>query len=146
MAERDALLVEYQKAQDSAEHHDGRVANVTNLWVGTAVLMGFVLNALTTKHAAHDHWWVLVLLAAIGIDLTVMAWLWSERANELKVQKYARCKELELELGLHQHIAVGKPWRGQDWAYRDDGRHLNIVGGASQGSYRNTGPHESPAP
>lgn len=41
-----ALLVEYQKAQDSAEHHDRRIANLTSLWVGTAVLMGFVLCAL----------------------------------------------------------------------------------------------------
>jgi hypothetical protein len=118
MAEQEALLVEYQKAQDSAEHHDDRVHNVTTLWVGTAVLMGFVLNALTTEGAAHDHWWVLVLIAAIGIFLTVMAWLWSERANALKRLKYARCKELERELGLHQHREVGDPWRGQDWAYR----------------------------
>jgi hypothetical protein len=72
MSERDAQLVEYQKAQDSAEHHDGRVANVTNLWVGTAVLMGFVLNALTTKHAAHNLWWVLLPIASLGIGLTFM--------------------------------------------------------------------------
>jgi hypothetical protein len=55
----DALLVEYQKAQDSAEHHDGRIANVTSLWVGTAVLMGFVLSALTKKgrHMTTGGYW-----------------------------------------------------------------------------------------
>lgn len=118
MAERDAQLVEYQKAQDSAEHHDGRVANVTNLWVGTAVLMGFVLNALTTKHAAHNLWWVLLPIASLGIGLTFMAWVWSERANALKRQKYDRCKQLEEILHMRQHTDVDAPSDWQDWAYR----------------------------
>ena len=118
-AEPAALLVEYQKAQDSAEHHDGRVANVTTLWVGTAVLMGFVLSALTTKGAVRDHWLVLVLLGAIGIFLTYTAWRWSERANALKRQKYDRCVEIEEKLGLWQHRDVKKPSRWQsEWAYR----------------------------
>jgi len=112
------LLVEYQKAQDSAEHHDGRVSNVTNLWVGTAVLMGFVLSALTSKHGAHDHWWVLMLLGGVGIALTLMAWAWSERANKLKRQKYARCKELERELGMRQHLDVDNPPWWHDQGYR----------------------------
>jgi MFS family permease len=116
---RDAILIEYQKAQDSAEHHDGRVANVTNLWVGTAILMGFVLSALTTGHAAHDHRWVLFLIALVGIALTVMAWIWSERANALKKLKYQRCQFLEEQLGLRQNRMADKPpsWQG-DYAYR----------------------------
>lgn len=40
--QREALLVEYQKTQDSAQHHDVLVWSITSLnWIGSALLMGF---------------------------------------------------------------------------------------------------------
>jgi hypothetical protein len=41
------LLVEYGKAQDSAEHHDNLVWSIASLnWVGSAVLLGFVFGTI----------------------------------------------------------------------------------------------------
>ncbi len=41
------LLVEYQTAQDSAEHHDALLWNVTAIiWGANLVLIGFVLQSI----------------------------------------------------------------------------------------------------
>jgi hypothetical protein len=45
------LLVEYQKAQDSAEHHDNLVGSVTSLWLGSAVLIGRRLRPVAEPSA-----------------------------------------------------------------------------------------------
>jgi hypothetical protein len=124
-AERRAvLLVEYQKAQDSAEHHDRIVGNVTSLWLGSAVLMGFVINALTSTDRRHhqseaaQHKTPLVLVIVLGIFLTLLVLSWAERASALKEQKYDRCKQIERELNMRQHLGVGEARGWQDWAYR----------------------------
>lgn len=115
--EQGILLVEYQKAQDSAEHHDDYVGAVTSLWLGSAILIGFVLNGLTAKHAA-DHKSIFYAVAILGISVTFLAWSWAERAGELKGQKYRRCKEIEGILGMKQHTDVGEASWWQPWAYR----------------------------
>jgi len=104
--ERDALLVEYQKAQDSAEHHDNIVGSVTSLWLGSAVLIGFVLTAIGSKGAAH-HKTVLILVSVLGILLTLLVTKWVWTASNVKSQKYARCKEIESALGMEQHTRLG---------------------------------------
>jgi hypothetical protein len=111
------LLVEYQKAQDSAEHHDDYVGAVTSLWLGSAILIGFVLSGLTAKQAA-DHKLVFYFVAALGIFVTLLAWSWAERASTLKAQKYSRCKDIEAILGMRQHSCVGPAKWWQPWAYR----------------------------
>src|SRR5438093_874597 len=81
---RQVLLVEYQKAQDSAEHHDSLVWNITSLnWVGSAVLMGFVLNGidaqLTTSHKV-----ALLSIAGVGVLLSSLVWRWVRQLRRLK--------------------------------------------------------------
>ena len=66
IVDREVLLVEYQKAQDSAEHHDVVVGNVTSLWLGSAILMGFVLTALASKHPDRYRV-VLTMLIVLGM-------------------------------------------------------------------------------
>jgi hypothetical protein len=119
--DREILLVEYQKAQDSAEHHDNLVGNVTSLWLGSAIFIGFVLSGLTSKRAAH-YKPVLILVILLGMFLTGLVWTWADRATKLKRLKYKRCKEIETALGMDQHLRVDRevgPARGwQTTAYR----------------------------
>ena len=114
--DREILLVEYQKAQDSAEHHDNLVGNVTNLWLGSAIFIGFVLSGLGSSHA-HQYKTVLYLVIALGMFLTVLVWTWANRAGQLKQLKYDRCKEIEQTLGMHQHLRVGQARKWQSPAY-----------------------------
>jgi hypothetical protein len=115
-SDRGVLLVEYQKAQDSAEHHDNLVGSVTSLWLGSAIFIGFVLSGLASTNA--DHYKpVLYLVIVLGMFLTFLVWTWAGRASKLKNQKYDRCKEIEGILGMKQHLAVGEARRWQDYAY-----------------------------
>ena len=99
----DASLVEYQKAQDSAEHHDTLVWNITSLnWVGSALLMGFVLNGLSTAQCLSQKI-ALIVVSLVGIVLASLIWRWVYQMRGLKVAKYDRCKELEKYLGMKQH-------------------------------------------
>ena len=114
--DREILLVEYQKAQDSAEHHDNLVGAVTSLWLGSAIFIGFVLSGLASSDAAQFKV-VLYFVIALGMLLTVLVGTWADRATKLKKLKYNRCKEIEGVLGMKQHLRVdeGRPW--QDGAY-----------------------------
>src|SRR3954447_23779614 len=105
-ARREILLVEYQKAQDSAEHHDDQVWTVTTLnWVGSAVLMGFVLSGLS-GHLSLSHKLVLLSVSCVGILLSALVWIWARQLRRVKGQKYARCQQIERQLGMRQHLVV----------------------------------------
>jgi hypothetical protein len=109
---RDVLLVEYQKAQDSAEHHDDLVWSITALnWVGSAVLMGFVLSGLTDSHPSWGHKIALLSIAFVGFGLSVCVWRWARQVGAMRNHKYGRCKEIEQSLGMRQHTEA--PWRGR---------------------------------
>jgi hypothetical protein len=101
--ERDALLVEYQAAQDSAQHHDSITWTVISIvWGASLVLMGFILGNLQDRHLRP----LLTVLSMLGIFLT--AWVWYARGqlNEIKKQKYERCKSIERILGMNQHSVL----------------------------------------
>lgn len=69
--DRDALLVEYQAAQDSAQHHDLLVWNITSiLWASSLVLLGLVLTAMRQSGLE----WLLTSAGFIAIVLTVYLW------------------------------------------------------------------------
>lgn len=111
---RQVQLVEYQKAQDSAEHHDGLFWTVTSLnWVGSAVLMGFVLGALGS-HPSPSHRAALVAISLVGILLSLFVWRWARQFRALKKAKYRRCQEIERQLTeagfeMRQHTQVVWP-------------------------------------
>jgi hypothetical protein len=111
---REVLLVEYQKAQDSAEHHDRLVWTVTSLnWVGSAVLMGFVLSALGSDRAPSGSYKAaLIAISGIGIVLSCLVWRWARQFRRFKNVKYARCKEIEVLFDMEQHSKFS--WRPQD--------------------------------
>lgn len=101
-----ALLTEYGKAQDSAEHHDRLVWQVTSiLWAANTLLLGFTLSALASGNTLLSRL-ISILLAVIGVVLLWMAAVMQTQFRDLKRQKYDRCKEIERTLGLKQHRAV----------------------------------------
>jgi hypothetical protein len=95
-----ALLVEYQAAQDSAQHHDSLTWSGTGvIWGSSLILLGFILSSLTQPGLLP----LIVILSLLGLALNVYAWIAALRANSVKRQKYARCKEIEQIFDLHQH-------------------------------------------
>jgi len=99
----DDLRVEYQAAQDSAQHHDSLVWSVTSvIWGGSLILMGFILAASKEDSLRP----VLIVLSLLGIVLTIGVWAFALQLNAVKRHKYARCKEIEAVLHLRQHSTL----------------------------------------
>ena len=98
--DKEALLVEYQAAQESAQHHDNLVWTVTALiWGGMLVLFGFVLGNLDNVNLR----FILILLSIIGVALTIVALVFTLQYNSVMRQKYQRCKTIERLFGMRQH-------------------------------------------
>lgn len=116
LPERDALLVEYQAAQDSAQHHDQLVWSITSiLWASSLILFGLVLTAM----GHHGLEWPLTSTAILAIILTIYLWECVRQLRAVKVQKYRRCVKIEKELRMKQHsglqYASGSQTAGYSW-------------------------------
>ncbi len=104
--EKEIIAVEYQKAQDSAEHHDSLVWTTTSIiWGASLVLLGFVLQAITPgKESPLIHIKILMTLICIfGIMLIRVVCKCMNIFAKVREKKYEKCKELELSLGFSQH-------------------------------------------
>ena len=103
---QESLLVEYQAAQSSAQHHDGLVWTVTNiLWALSLAIFGFVLTKLGEPSLKV----MLTGLAFVGVMLLSYAWFCALQFGFIRNQKYKRCKEIESILGLKQHTELQHP-------------------------------------
>jgi hypothetical protein len=72
--------------------------------------LGFILEHATKPGLKH----ILLVLSVLGIVMTVKVWIYTYQLRALKKHKYERCKEIEREIGLQQHITV--KWRsGRQW-------------------------------
>jgi len=101
-----SLLVEYQAAQASAEHHDSLVWSVTNiLWAASLVVFSFVLTKLGQPNLKG----LLSVLSLIGVLLISYAWFCALQFSFIRNQKYKRCKVIEQKLGLKQHTELDHP-------------------------------------
>ena len=97
------LLVEYQAAQNSAQHHDSLIWSINGVvWAGSLVLLGFTLQHAATTNLKY----IVLLLSVVGILLNVKVWTFTYQLAKLKKQKYRRCKTIEKRLGLRQHRDV----------------------------------------
>jgi len=64
----DALLVEYQAAQGSAEHHDNLVWTVTStMWGASLILLGFTLDQVGKPGLGA----LITVISLLGIFLSV---------------------------------------------------------------------------
>jgi len=88
----DVFLTEYQKAQDSAEHHDSLLWTMISIvWAGNLVLIGLVMSTI----GVHQDKLLATLLAFLGFVLLVAACVLAFLFASVKNQKYERCKTLE---------------------------------------------------
>lgn len=98
--ERDSLLVEYQAAQDSAQHHDNQVWTTTGIiWGAGLVLIGFVVQILDKRELMP----IIVFVSVLALFMLVHLWVMAFQFNYIKRQKYERCKEIEAILHINQH-------------------------------------------
>lgn len=103
MAKVEHLLVEYTASQNSAEHYDKLVWYLTSiLWTAS-----FALYGLTSNHPENNDDIVFSLFTcAFGFILIIAAWYFANQFREIKNSKYNRCKEIELLLGMRQHLVT----------------------------------------
>lgn len=98
------FVVEYQKAQDSAQHHDTLAWSSFGVCIAANLaLMGFVFKDL---QQLDEHRIIFSLVCVLGITFTLATWIILFMFNNIKRHKYARCKELELILGFQQHLSL----------------------------------------
>jgi hypothetical protein len=99
-SDRKNFLVEYEAAQDSAQHHDNLVWPATSaMWGASLILVGFVLGNLSHENLRP----LITVLGVLGITLCVTVWIFARQYASIRNQKYARCKELEKIFGFNQH-------------------------------------------
>lgn len=97
------LLVEYQAAQDSAQHHDTLIWLINSvIWSASLILLGLLLKS------SPDRSMILIvsIVSLLGIFLVIKVWIYTFQLAELKRKKYERCKEIEKRLGFTQHTSV----------------------------------------
>jgi hypothetical protein len=112
------LLIEYQCAQDSAQHHDALVWTSINTLLGASlILFGFVINDLRDVAGQRI---VIVMLSLLGILIDIFVFMCVESMAKLKGFKYKRCKEIEAVFGFKQHTEV-------KWKARYQRNALNIL-------------------
>lgn len=86
-----ALFTEYEKAQDSAEHHDRLVWEVSSIIFGCmAILIGQIVTNLSDIPCE-----LLILIGVLGIALCLFLLICVLSFRNIKEQKYKRCREIE---------------------------------------------------
>ncbi len=83
------VLIEYQKAQDSAEHYN------TMIWILTPVLLGFSISILYLIFSNNYNPIFNIFLLIFGSFSLFYFSLLIESANEKKLHKYRICKKIE---------------------------------------------------
>jgi uncharacterized membrane protein len=98
-----SLLVEYQAAQDSAQHHDNQVWTTTGIiWGAGLILIGFVVQSIGDARLKLP----VVAVCILAILMLIYLWVMAFQLNSVKNQKYTRCKEIESILNLEQHTRL----------------------------------------
>jgi hypothetical protein len=106
---RSDLLVEYEAAQASAEHHDTLVWSVTSIfWGASFILLGFIVDKITDGNVKTLV--LITVLASFGIILCVAVWKIAFGFNRIKNQKYDRCREIEDKFNFTNHINTHKQY------------------------------------
>jgi hypothetical protein len=100
------LLVEYEKAQDSAEHHDRL------LWVAVGLIvtgMAALLRIPPGNGQPDEFLWTHFYPPVLGILLSVLLMFFVHSFASFRRQKYKRCKAIEGLLGMEQHSKLEDP-------------------------------------
>lgn len=100
--DKNTLELEYQTAQDSAQHHGNMSFLCYNMtYAGSFILLGFVVNNIKEIPLP-----LLISVCGLGIFFCLIAFLSDKKLSNIQVQKYNRCKEIERKLGMKQHSSL----------------------------------------
>jgi hypothetical protein len=100
------LQLEYEKAQDSAEHHDRLLWYVTSIvWTGNLIVLGQIANLTEIQLTRIP----VILVSVLALVLNLFLWAASYQFRLIKKQKYGFCKQLEKDkvremLGQHTNV------------------------------------------
>ena len=98
-----AKLVEYQSSQSSAQHHDSLVWTSRGMiWSAELILLGFVIQSIDKPQLKHS----IIATCILALILIIYLWITSFSLRNIVNQKYDRCKEIEEELELKQHLSL----------------------------------------
>lgn len=117
---KEILLVEYQKAQDSAEHFDQL------LWVVIGLLMTGMAGLLAippSDKISCESDWMRFYPPVLGIIVSVLLFYFVDSFRAFRRQKYERCKVIEGLLGMEQHSKLKNPKPRQVYV-------VNVLSGA----------------
>lgn len=101
---RGEILLEYELAQQSAEHHDTLLWEVTAIiWSANTLMLGFAFETSSSSPQG-----IVFAGAILGIFLSAFAHLHVRISGWVKRQKYAICHVIERELALshRQHLEM----------------------------------------
>jgi len=91
------LLVEYQKAQDSAQFHDQITwASTAVTWALSGAMLNFGFNHICQRIPT-------TFVAVVGIFIVCFQSMFQASSRSIKLRKYERCKSIERILGMTQH-------------------------------------------
>jgi hypothetical protein len=102
----ESILIEYQMAQESAQHHDNLIWNHTGIiWGAGLVSIGLVMPNLYDPALKFP----MALVCVLAILMLIYLWKMVSILNSVMNQKYDRCKEIESILYLEQHKNLRYP-------------------------------------
>ncbi len=109
-----AILVEYQAAQASAEHHDTLIWHVTSIvWGATVVLLGIAASSIAPGGPKI----AIVAICVVNVVLLAFVTKIQGQLRDVKLQKYRRCQEIEEQTGMRQHSHLDYSGGSQTDAY-----------------------------
>jgi hypothetical protein len=107
------LLVEYEKAQDSAEHHDQLLWVVVGLLVtGLAALL---MIPPGHRPPPNDSVWERFYPPVAGITISFLLFYFIHSFRYFRDEKYKRCKAIEGILGMKHHLMLKDQKLKQIW-------------------------------
>lgn len=100
----DFLCLIYERSQESAEHHDTLLWEVTYIiWGSTTLLLGFVLEAIDQQP------FLALMTAVLSVFLSIMVLRFATLYRGIRNKKYSICKDIETAMPerWRQHSLTG---------------------------------------
>ena len=99
------IRLEYEKAQDSAEHHDRLLWYVTSIvWTGNLIVLGQIATCTKIRLSSIP----VLFVSVLALVLNLFLWVASFQFRWIRNQKYKFCKQIEDNLrgmrGQHKNL------------------------------------------
>jgi len=107
------FAIEYQKAQDSAEHHDNLIWSVTSIiWGASFISLGFVFQGIMHSQLMISGKILSSAICIFGIALVIIVKKYNQLYDKIIDIKYKRCQDLEHSdiLNFKQHKSTNEDY------------------------------------